>query len=761
MSLRKGPFLFSLKSHVMRISPYSSFLAIAVGALGNLFATTEEGLIALWDFESGSLNSVSGAGTLPGGTFVGGSFTSSANDPIMGNYLELDNDGEYMAVANRPFFQNLSDGWSAAAWFRAARAPVGNEGFFVLATAGASPISVELLDGNAGLANLQILTDTVGGTNPSLTIEIPELEILDWNHVLVTYENGDEDNTLTVYLNGIRIDSVSFSEELVSTANGFNVGTNSTANGRWFEGDIDEASLWNRPLTLFEASSFQENIIVTTLMDESNGDANLSLREAIINAPNGGFIEFDPSLFDDGQNTITLTIDELFINKDLTITAANSPNGVIIDANQIARVMQISPSAANNNTANVSLDGLTFTGGFAPLTGFPPDDFGGGLFVDGSGSGTSVQVSLNNCTFFNNIAASIGGGICNSGFFGGDANMTLTNCTLYSNTATTFGGGIYNDGFLGSASVNLINCTLYRNTAFTRDGGGIYNDGQDGNAILSLNSSTLVDNSALAGGGILHTGNFNGTASLTLSNSILSNITASTGPDIQELGSEGTIVALDDNLLSSLNGQTSLTEGSSGTSGLIIADPLLSPFDNYGGPTQTVLPLLGSPAINAASSSISTMDQRGFAITDGAPDIGATEAPDWLNLTATELDSLFLTDFDGDGNVHGQEVLLGTDPFTHDLDNPNNFTPILGGRGVTFGRDQNFNYSYQIDVYRSFDLTPGSFERIFSYSAFDHTETAGSTNSDLTSDLTDPDLISLPDSTTEEKAFYQLRITND
>ena len=58
-----------------------------------------------------------------------------------------------------------------------------------------------------------------------------------------------------------------------------------------------------------------------------------------------------------------------------------------------------------------------------------------------------------------------------------------------------------------------------------------------------------------------------------------------------------------------------------------VTDPLLAPLGNYGGPTQTVALLPGSPAINAGTNGpgIPTTDQRGLGRV-GAVDIGAFES---------------------------------------------------------------------------------------------------------------------------------------
>jgi len=73
-------------------------------------------------------------------------------------------------------------------------------------------------------------------------------------------------------------------------------------------------------------------------------------------------------------------------------------------------------------------------------------------------------------------------------------------------------------------------------------------------------------------------------------------------------------------------------DGSGGLStanhNILGVNPLLAPLGNYGGPTQTMALLPGSPAIDAGSSAYensSKTDQRGEPIV-GAPDIGAFES---------------------------------------------------------------------------------------------------------------------------------------
>jgi hypothetical protein len=254
--------------------------------------------------------------------------------------------------------------------------------------------------------------------------------------------------------------------------------------------------------------------------------------------------------------------------------------------------------------------------------------------------------------------------------------LTVSNSTLSGNSASDDygnrrGGGIFNDGTL-----TVSNSTLSGNTAGEGSGGGIYNY----EGTLTVSNSTLSGNSAGAGGGIF---NFDGT--LTVSNSTLSGNTASYGGGIY-IGNPATLPvtltnvtltanranyqggglyvysvfpvlhntliagnfyasgttrddvygALDPrgdyNLIGDGTGMTGLGNGVNGNlvgSAAAPIDPLLSPLQDNGGPTQTHALLPGSPAIDAGDNTGAPMwDQRGPGfprIEHGIIDIGAFE----------------------------------------------------------------------------------------------------------------------------------------
>jgi hypothetical protein len=209
-----------------------------------------------------------------------------------------------------------------------------------------------------------------------------------------------------------------------------------------------------------------------------------------------------------------------------------------------------------------------------------------------------------------NFAATVGGGIRNLG-----GTVLLTNSTLSGNFAATLGGGIYNNG----GTTTLSNSTLSGNSATY--GGGIANKGA-----LTLSNSTLSGNSAKVGGGI---NNFTGKVS-QLNNTLIAGNTASgSDPDVR-----GVVIASSGfNLIGDGSGMTGITNGVNGNhigTSTSPINPLLATLGNYGGPTQTLALLPGSPALDAGSNALdggATTDQRGRPrIVHGTVDIGAFES---------------------------------------------------------------------------------------------------------------------------------------
>ncbi len=314
--------------------------------------------------------------------------------------------------------------------------------------------------------------------------------------------------------------------------------------------------------------------------------------------------------------------------------------------------------AIDNGSSNGTVTNSTFTGNSAPFAG-AINNFNyseGGLSVSGStftdnaatdgqggaiyntlGTSTGVR-TVTNCVFIGNQATSGGGAIYDNPTYGGSGDglvLTVSSSTFTSNAATgdSDGGALLNVGgtttladstfsgdqassyggaiFTQGGDLALTNCTLASNTAEV-SGGALEAQGT-----VTVTSSTFSANQAMSGaGGAID--NYYGGYSVTVGDSILAGDSAPYGPDFYNA-----VTSLGNNLIGK-------TDGSPGWVGSdltgTIAQPLnvmLAPLGNYGGPTETMALLPGSPAIGAGVVvSGDATDQRGL-IRGGKVDIGA------------------------------------------------------------------------------------------------------------------------------------------
>jgi hypothetical protein len=244
-------------------------------------------------------------------------------------------------------------------------------------------------------------------------------------------------------------------------------------------------------------------------------------------------------------------------------------------------------------------------------------------------------MSIANCTFSDNLVT--GGGSASGGTQrSGDGKDGLEGANAY-------GGAIANQG-----EGSLVNCTVAGNTAqggtggnggggsWTAgdggDGGNAYGGGIFNGATMAALHCTVANCSAvggtngLAGNGVFFgapgspglrrgSGISNRDGTFTLKNTILG-VSASGGGGYGTFVDEGNNISADKSI-------------SLGSSSMVNTDPKLGPLGDNGGDTQTMLPLPGSPAANAASPDDGVdEDQRGLPrpeTPDGRSDIGAVE----------------------------------------------------------------------------------------------------------------------------------------
>ena len=186
----------------------------------------------------------------------------------------------------------------------------------------------------------------------------------------------------------------------------------------------------------------------------------------------------------------------------------------------------------------------------------------------------------------------------------GNGSIAITNSTINQNHSNSFGGGILDSG----ETLTITNSTVSGNSAVK--GGGIYASNSTPTASLTITDSTIAGNSATTG-----VGGIDGADLITtLSGTIVAN---DTGGDLNSS-------------LTFLGTYNLIGDGSGGLGGptnILNKNPLLAPLGNYGGPTQTMAMLPGSPAIDAGHDFGVAFDQRGISRPQGAgDDIGAFES---------------------------------------------------------------------------------------------------------------------------------------
>ena len=382
-------------------------------------------------------------------------------------------------------------------------------------------------------------------------------------------------------------------------------------------------------MQLLETRQLMAVYTVTNTADSGPG----SLRQAIADANGAGSdtIDFDATVFstpqtiDMGPGAFTLT--------DTVTTTINGPGAglLTIDAQGTNQVFTL------GTNASASISGLTITGGSGSgiyntgsltldnctITG----NTGAGLLAPNTGGVSSI---LTNCIVSNNTQSgvtSVGtvltmidctvSGNSDPGAQGGGveayvSTVTLTGCTVSGNTAG-IGAGLWLR--LGTATVT--DCTVTDNTATTRGGGVVNYPGSSPTTILNC---TITGNSAPVGGGL-----YTSASGPDIGNTIVAGNTATSGPDV-----DGAVTSQGSNLIGEDDGSSGWASDQLGT----IATPLnalLSPLGAYGGPTQTIALLPGSPAINAGSNTLATTagettDERcPPRIANGTVDIGAYE----------------------------------------------------------------------------------------------------------------------------------------
>ncbi|MEM8680679.1 MAG: hypothetical protein AAGF97_15125, partial [Planctomycetota bacterium] len=231
-----------------------------------------------------------------------------------------------------------------------------------------------------------------------------------------------------------------------------------------------------RPLSL-EALEHRRVLATVTL----NTDLGLpgEFRTEVAAAAPGDTIDFDLPA---GNETITLTMGEVVIDRDLTVDGANtlgSGTAITLSGGNATRVLNVTDGAPT--LANVNLMNLSVTAG---------DSFGAAVSETGGGIRNEEALTISDANITGNNARS-GGGIGNVG-----GTLDITDTMIDANTAYSRGGGLHNTA---AGSVTITRGTISGNTAtndgqYSSVGGGISSYGLGSS--VNLNASTVTGNVA-------------------------------------------------------------------------------------------------------------------------------------------------------------------------------------------------------------------------------------------------------------------------
>jgi hypothetical protein len=351
--------------------------------------------------------------------------------------------------------------------------------------------------------------------------------------------------------------------------------------------------------------------------------------------------------------TGTIIIDEPLVVNDANLTVQGRlESPVIIDGEGLTQIF-------DHESGNLTISNITMQNGNAnPMLAFE----GGAILANSTG-----DLNVDNCTFNNNFAE-VGGAI-----FGGFGTITIINSTFANNIADTLGtgggGAIFNNN--NGSTVSILNCTFSQNDA-PLDAGG-----------------------ALA---------WQAGAAPTVKNSIFQTVASDDSDNCQAPGDVVDTSITDDGFNIS-DDETCFT----GATSSLINTPLnldTAGLANNGGPTKTIVPKSGSPAIDfvpiASCTDFSavplTIDQRFFL----RPDLDA-------GVPETFCDSGAVETGEGPQNgvppivvVPGSERLQIARSGSPSSDQVNTaFTFIFNGDPTCPGGDENALNGFDVSVFES------------------------------------------------------------
>ncbi len=219
------------------------------------------------------------------------------------------------------------------------------------------------------------------------------------------------------------------------------------------------------------------DFLVTSLLDNTDEDGQITLREAIIAANTNTALNADTPAGSSTNTDVIRFADALTSGGPATIQLSSIlPD--ITDTLQILDTSKLITIDADNNSGILPIQNTTVS-----ITGLTLEN----ASTAGNGAAINLEnatLNLTNTTISNNNADQSGGGI-----YSLESNLNIDNATIANNNANHSGGGIFADNSI----VTINNSTISGNNALDNHGGGIRNEGVGS---ITINNSNIENNSA-------------------------------------------------------------------------------------------------------------------------------------------------------------------------------------------------------------------------------------------------------------------------
>jgi Chlamydia polymorphic membrane protein (Chlamydia_PMP) repeat len=322
------------------------------------------------------------------------------------------------------------------------------------------------------------------------------------------------------------------------------------------------------------------------------------------------------AIYEDGGSLVVVHC--TFTHNNAAQSGEDVAGGAIVGLGSSTLVVEdsvFSDNSASNGGAigtqdeSVTIVNSTFSNNKANGTGGNPGNGGDGGAM--SYDGAHIPWTMCGDTFTNNTAYQQGGAIFRVGY--NDEPVNIDRCTFDGNSVNMtngIAGGIY----LEDVTITMSATTISHNSA--NYGAGFW---AGETSIANLTNVTIADNTANMGGGVWFANPMSGTfLNVTIADNVCTGLFSGASVTLQNCLVAGNTVgsmcgegeSQCDTMHPGVGANMQTTGTPNCTSSVIVSDPKLGALQNNGGPTTTMAPAAGSPAIGKGTS-CPAEDQRG------------------------------------------------------------------------------------------------------------------------------------------------------